>query len=165
MKIPDSLLKAVDTLPVNSVSIGYSELVLFKSSDLSKEQIGYRSHGQTGASLIGSNDGEWLADWYVIGYDSLCGDPFLVDTSDANLPVMTAMHGEGFWNPETVASTFGGFAEALLLLVALAKGREHPVGLESNPISEKERQTFLTQINKVTGNDANYWSLLTRESK
>ncbi|MBL8022238.1 MAG: hypothetical protein JNM27_21360 [Leptospirales bacterium] len=165
MKIPDSLIKAVDNLPLNSVSLGYSEIILFKSTELAQRQVGYRSHGLTGESLLGENDGDWLAEWFVIGYDSLCGDPFLVDTSDSKLPVLNAMHGEGSWNPDIVSTTFDGFSEALLVLEKLAKGREHPVGLESNPISEKERTRFLAQVARLAGTESNYWSLITRVPK
>jgi hypothetical protein len=163
MKIPKPLIKAIDRLPVSAVSIGYSGIVLLNSADLPANQVGYRTHGQTGASLVGSKPSDWRDAWFVIGSDSMCGDPFIVDTAQQALPVMTAMHGQGEWNPEIIATSLVGFAEAVALLARLAKGRESPVALQSNPVSQAERRAFLDQVRKVTGLNAPYWSQLTRQ--
>ncbi len=39
----------------------------------------------------------------MIGTDEDLGDPFFVDLAEPELPVLTATHGAGSWDPEPVA--------------------------------------------------------------
>jgi hypothetical protein len=59
--------------------------------------------------FTGENAGDWKRDWFVIACEDLLGDPIFVDLSEPGLPVFTAAHGEGEWNPVLIASSLRGF--------------------------------------------------------
>jgi hypothetical protein len=80
-----------------------AEYELALPDELAELQLGY-SVGTDGASLVGG-DGGWQPGWVVIGTDVLLGDPLFVDIGDARLPVLTAMHGMGEWDPTPVAES------------------------------------------------------------
>ena len=42
-----------------------------------------------------------------MGYDADLGDPYFVDTRLESLPVFTAMHGTGSWDPSEVSCSLG----------------------------------------------------------
>jgi hypothetical protein len=70
--------------------------------ELGELQVGY-GVGPDGEDLTGDAPGDWRPSWLVIGTDEDLGDPVFVDLDDANLPVFTAMHGAGTWDPRPVA--------------------------------------------------------------
>ncbi len=72
------------------------------ADELGKLQLGFRVH-PSGRDLTGRKKGDWLPTWVVIGTDEDVGDPLFVDVADDDLPVFTAMHGQGSWDPEEVA--------------------------------------------------------------
>lgn len=86
---------------------------LFTREEFEEGQIAY-SVDQEGNSLIGNNEGDWKESWYVIGYDEDLGDPIFVDIRNKNYPVMTAMHGEGDWDPEVIFSSLDEFIKYVL---------------------------------------------------
>ncbi len=108
-------------------------------------QVGY-SVSPEGQSLIGDKQGDWLENWIVIGHEEQCGDPIFIDKSAPNFPVYTAMHGEGSWDPEQIAASLDGFRKALSAITRIARGRENPVGLENNPLSQSDRDSALAEI-------------------
>ncbi len=86
---------------------GYEIEVEFVDPDeLEAGQLGY-AHAPDGRSLI-EPDG-WRAEWLVVALDQLLGDPIFVDTSDGSLPVATAAHGEGVWDPLPLARSLEDF--------------------------------------------------------
>ena len=74
---------------------------------LDEAQLGY-AVAPDGTSLVGAT-GAWQANWLVVGYETLCGDPIFVDLADERLPVFTAPHGMGVWTPTQVASSLAEF--------------------------------------------------------
>ena len=52
---------------------------------------------------------DWQPQWFVIGMETLIGDPVFVDLDDPNLPVFTAMHGMGSWRAVRLAPSLEGF--------------------------------------------------------
>jgi hypothetical protein len=46
--------------------------------------------------------------------DEKLGDPIFIDINNKSYPVMTAMHGEGDWEPELMFSSLNNFLEAIL---------------------------------------------------
>ena len=132
-------------VPFDSVSLGYRELTLVPPGELDAAQVGYRV-APDGADLTGEADGDWRAEWLVVGHDELAGDPLFVDTRDPALPVYTAVHGEGAWEPELVSTSFQRFAAALGLLRGVAAGREDPTALEASPVPEAERERVVRAI-------------------
>ncbi len=86
------------TLKIETISIH-----LFSRDEIEEGQLGY-SLDDKGNSLVGNTEGDWKETWYVIGFDEDLGDPIFVDITNENYPIMTAMHGEGEWDPEVMFS-------------------------------------------------------------
>jgi hypothetical protein len=142
------------------ISIGYQTIRIFLPNEVEPMQVGY-SVSREGRSLIGSQEGDWLAQWKVIGCEEMCGDPIFIDESQDGFPVFTAVHGEGHWDPKKIAISMKSFGEALTNLAVLAKGREFPTAFEGNPVTESERRTFLDAIERNNpGIDLEFWELL-----
>ena len=149
-----------EALGFNTVSFGYSGITLFAPGELDKQQIGY-SRGADGQSFCDGRLGSWQPQWLVIGQDTLVGDPFIVDTSHPSSRVMTAMHGEGPWNPYQIARSLDVFGETLRTIRQIAVGREYPVALEKNPLPEAERDKVLDEINRLNGGaiEMDFWKI------
>jgi hypothetical protein len=144
----------------SDTSFGYCTIHVYRSPELESAQIGY-SIGTNGESLTGDKDGDWSSNWLVIGYDDTCGDPLFIDTSEEGYPVYTAMIGQGRWDRQCIAVSITGFAQALSAIAAVAKGREHPVALEQNPLTQSESDTVLASIRQQNPNmDVRFWENL-----
>ena len=126
------------------ISLGYNEINFLSSESLEEEQIGY-SFDSNGKSLVTDREGDWKKEWIVIASDQM-GDPFLIDTSSSSLTVLSAVHGEGSWEPFVVAESLEKFKGIIAILLRVSRKRSDPVTLERNPITEKERQTALAEI-------------------
>lgn len=118
-----------------SVSFGYTTVNLYPTEELEDAQVGY-SVSDSGESFTGEKEGDWRKEWFVIGSEDLCGDPIFVELTKPELPVFTAIHGEGDWNPVLIASSFKAFINALEEIEHVAQGRQNPVELERNQVSE-----------------------------
>lgn len=141
-------------------SFGYETIRVFQAPELPSLQVGY-SVKPTGECLIGDGDGDWHKRWLVVGYEELCGDPIFIDTSEEGFPVYTAIHGEGRWDAKRIAVSLDGFGRALLAVADIAKGRESPVALENNPLTETERETTLAVIRRDNPDvDLEFWEIL-----
>ena len=134
-----------DFLPV---TLGYGTVDLLQPEQLVEAQVGY-AVDPAGRSLLGQQDGAWLATWLVVATEDLVGDPIFVDTAAPEWPVYTAAHGEGTWAPELVADSFASFVAALDLIRSLVRNRETPVALERHPISPIERHQVLGEIGRL----------------
>lgn len=125
--------------------------------ELEKAQIGY-SVDLTGNSLTGKNSRDWDENWLVIGYEDLCGDPLLIDIEDKNYSVFTAIHGEGIWETTLIADSFEKFIKNIECIKDISTGRENPVKLENNPISEAEKKKILKEISRNNPKtDVSFW--------
>lgn len=118
-------LELRSAVPFQSVSLGYMRVTLFKPDKLAKVQIGY-SVGPEGEKLTGSEKGDWKDTWFVIADEDQCGDPIFVDLASKDLPVYTAVHGEGDWEPELIADSFQGFIQSLEQVRSVSMKRESP---------------------------------------
>ena len=147
----DQYIEIRRNVTLGQVSFGYQTVRLFPVEELEEAQVGY-CIDPSGAILTGENEGDWKHSWLVIGYEELCGDPFFADLNEKELPVFTAAHGEGMWNPVMVASSFGGFIESLNEIRRISHGRDNPVALEKNPLPEVERERVLNKIAELNGN-------------
>jgi hypothetical protein len=91
----------------------------------------------------------------------LCGDPIFIDTSEEGFPVYTAIHGEGRWDAKQIAVSLEGFGRALSPVADIAKGREYPVALENNPLTQFEKESTLAAIRRDNpGVDLEFWEIL-----
>ncbi|WP_276501585.1 hypothetical protein [Terrimonas pollutisoli] len=139
---------------IADVSLGYNEINFFQADTLEDEQVGY-SFDTAGKSLTTGQEGDWQKEWIAIASDQM-GDPFIVDTSSTNLRVLSAAHGEGAWEPFIVADNLGSFKSIISILNDVSKKRTNPVDLEKNPITEKERQNALREIEQQNP-DSELW--------
>ena len=74
---------------INDIEIGLSIIHLYSKEEFDDAQIGYR------VTKKGEKINEWIGEnFYVIGNDSCCGDPIIVDISDDNLPVYNMFHDD-----------------------------------------------------------------------
>ena len=71
-------------IPVEKVSCGYRAVTLFSEAELEDAQIGY-SIGEGGEDVTGESDGDWRANWLVIGDEDVCGDPIFVDLTERQI--------------------------------------------------------------------------------
>jgi len=80
----------------------------------------------------------------------------MLDTSSGE--VLTAMHGQGEWDPDRTASSVDGFFAALEAFRELAsvEGREDP---ESEPVPRDELDRFLAKVREADpGADLDWWT-------
>lgn len=149
------------TLPNSEVSFGCGGLHLFDVSELESSQVGY-SVASDGTSLCGDPDGAWKASWMVIGYETACGDPLFVETADPALPVLTAIHGVGSWDPVAVSISLSAFWKSLEEFAGISAGRGNPVELSASPLSEDERGVFLSRISALNNGriEMEFWNVL-----
>lgn len=161
MTIPPQYGAWFRALGFSEISYGVGGLKLFAPEELEKHQTGY-SRSPEGKSLCDGAPGSWRPEWVAIGYETGLGDPIFLDTSVPGFPVMTAMHGEGSWEPEMIARSIEDFAAALRAFNQVATGREHPVALEQNPLSPQERDRALQQIRGGQGDEIvmDFWDVL-----
>jgi hypothetical protein len=117
---------------------------------LEEAQLGY-SVGESGEDFTGNKAGDWKRSWLVIAYEDSLGEPLFVDLNAEELPVYTAAHGEGAWNPVLVASSLRGFIAALKEVERISNGRSNPVQAQRNLLSEKERERVLSRIGELNG--------------
>lgn len=80
-------------------------------------QVGFRTHGHSGESLVSDTDGGWNSDWYVLAMTGL-DDPIFIATREAEsgYPVYTAAHGAGRWDATQIAPSLAAFSRLLAAL-------------------------------------------------
>ncbi|RMQ98924.1 hypothetical protein ALP94_01278 [Pseudomonas savastanoi pv. glycinea] len=96
-----------------------------KPDRLDDFQAGFRTHGNTGESLVSDTEGEWNPDWYVLALTGL-DDPVFIAATEAQsgYPVYTAPHGAGRWDAIQIAPSIIAFRR---LLEALAEVNDDAV--------------------------------------
>src|ERR1041385_6324606 len=109
MPPPPEYVPWLESLGFNEISFGYGGLKLFLPGELDDGQVGY-SRSREGDSLCDGAAGSWKPEWTAIGYETLMGNPIILDMSGSSLRVATAMHGEGAWEPDPIATSLRAFA-------------------------------------------------------
>ncbi|MBP6323386.1 MAG: SMI1/KNR4 family protein [Chitinophagales bacterium] len=137
-----------------NISIGYSELNFLKADNIKSGQIGF-SIDKSGKPLISKKPGDWKKNWIVIATDDL-GDPIFVDSDNTNLSVFISQHGQGAWKETYIASSLEIFKEILSDLKRLSIGRDNPIQIEKNPITEIELNNFLAKC-KTKNTEIDIW--------
>lgn len=161
MNLPSRYNEVRSALPVNPVTYGCSGIKLFGAGETEQGQVGY-SVAPDGNSLCSHDPGTWRPNWTVIGYETACGDPLFIDTDDSALPVLTAIHGEGSWEPQPVATSFDAFVRSLEEFARISEGRSNPVERDNNPLSPAERDSFLRRVAELDGSqfEPDFWAVL-----
>ena len=161
MNLPSRYNEVRAALRIHEVSFGCGGIKLFGTAEIDEAQIGY-SVARDGKSLCSRDPGAWRPNWTVIGYETGCGDPLFIDTDDPALPVLTAIHGEGDWDPQPVATSIAVFAQAFDEFARLSEGRSNPVERDNNPLSADERDSYLQRMAKLNGKQLHpdFWAVL-----
>ena len=92
---------------ISDIEIGVSVIHLYSEDEFENAQIGYRKN-KNGEEIT-----DWIGDnYYVIGHDSCCGDPIVVDASDKNYPVYSLFHDD--WSAlDKITNSFKDYQEIL----------------------------------------------------
>lgn len=149
-----ALENILEELHLESFDYGCFEFSLPPPTGVEEFQVGY-AVDSSGNTLVGAGEGDWRENWIVFARD-FSGDPVFVDIDQPNLPVFTALHGEGTWSPWEIAPSIKAFATVLCAAKTLALGRESPIALGSNPIADHEREAFQALV-KANGVSHDYW--------
>jgi hypothetical protein len=159
MSMPQEYSAWLQSLGFTEISFGYAGIKLLLPEELEEGQTGY-SISSDNQPLCNGEEGAWKPQWLVIGSDTLVGDPIILNTS--NSTIMSAVHGEGVWEPFPIAGGFSAFALALNAVQKASAGRENPVALESNPLPEAERKKIVQSIADANGEEINleFWELI-----
>jgi hypothetical protein len=160
MIIPERYRSVRKAIP-EEVNFGCGGIKLLALPEIERGQVGY-SIAADGTSLCSGQDGAWQSCWVVIGYDMACGDPLFIDTDSAALPVFTAIHGQGAWQPNPVATSPEIFAKCLDEFSKIAAGRANPVERDDNPLTDEERKQFLDRLAELnqTSKAPEFWDAL-----
>ncbi len=90
-------IKKIFDRKISDVEIGLNSIHLFSKDEIDDAQVGYRVNFEKVPIK------EWIGDsYYVIGEDSLCGDPIIVDIANKNLPIYHMFHDK--WDSLTLIS-------------------------------------------------------------
>ena len=135
-----------------NISLGFSEINIFKLENIEKEQIGY-SVSEKGKSLVGEKSGDWKKSWIVIATDNM-GDPIFVDIEKPNFPVFITEHGNGKWEENYLAISIENFSKILNDLKKISIKREN-----ENEI-ENDLEIFLSKTKENNkGMYVEYWEI------
>jgi len=159
--VPTKFIEIHGSLPEKTINFGCGGLELYEVDELPQKQIGY-SVSKSGESFCGNSEGDWKPSWIVIGHELTCGDPIILDTSSPDLPVLTDAHGNGSWQPQTIATSVDAFAACFNRFIDVSTGRSNPVEREAHPVTDGERNDFLAHIAKYNGTDSppEFWDVL-----
>ncbi len=98
---------------------------LLPAEELVEEQKGF-ALDDGGEAIVQQSANGWKPTWIIIGHSALLGDPYFLDTSQADAegdcPVYTAMSGTDTWKPKLCASSFAMFLRILAVGMAVAEG-------------------------------------------
>ncbi len=81
---------------------------------------------------------------------------------ERRIPVFSAIHGEGVWEPTIVAPSLSVFAQCIKELQGFAAGRTNPVELDANPPTLEQQAQFLRVIRSLTNGDLDplgFWAV------
>ena len=145
LQLPAELAALYAQGPAAGTSIPWAgeDLQVFSFEELPDTQAGYRWRGPREAQ---TRDAGWSSNWVVIA--AAGGDPFIVDTSKAQCPVLFARHGAGAWSPVEIASTLQDFIERLVVFEGVLLGRS-PEDIWDD--DDGLRREFLDAIEREVG--------------
>lgn len=118
----------------------YVNIDIFSFEQLNKHQLGY-SVDPEGNSLITKEEGSWKRNWVVIAYDTLCGDPIIVDINEEGYPVSILFHGLGSWEAGSfLSNSMSSFTNSLKEVTYLLDKKNKQI------IGKKDFESMLKRI-------------------
>ena len=122
-------------------------ITVYELEEIEQRQVGYHC-AEGGRGLVGP--GKWEPQWIVIGHDDLSGDPIFLDVSKSELPVFTAMHGQGSWEAELIAQSTTGFFASLKLVE----------DVQSGLLTRDSGLAKVAELNRENDVDMEFWAVL-----
>ncbi|MBD7944122.1 SMI1/KNR4 family protein [Psychrobacillus sp. Sa2BUA9] len=114
----------------------YVDFEVFFFEQLGKYQVGY-SFDLDGNSLITGEEGSWDDNWIVIAYESLCGDPIIIDLNEEGYPVSLLLHGLGSWGTNSfLANSMDSFINILKEIKCFLEEKELLLGKQSIKVND-----------------------------
>lgn len=154
---PDRVYELLSDFELADVYFGSEGFRIFSTSEIPDGQLGYARHPD-GSDLTGIHEGDWRANWIVFGCDTSVGDPYFVDVDDPNLPVFTAMHGAGAWEPEAVSGSLEAFLGCLKYLKTVSSGDYAQIEPDETTLVDEEALAKLeAQLNGLNGGGS-FWT-------
>ncbi len=142
---------------LSEIFFGSQGFLIYVPEDLEKEQLGYSVHPD-GSDLTGSKTGDWQKEWVVFGRETTLGEPFFVDTAQESLPVYTAMHGMGSWEPSQVSPGLSGFLSSLAHLKQVSPVGYSRIDPDETTITNRDELEALQQKLNELNNEEYFWS-------
>ena len=133
----------------------FINIEMFPFEQLDEYQVGY-SVDSDGNSLITDEEDTWDEHWIVIAYESLCGDPIIIELNEDRYPVSLLMHGMGSWdNGIYLADSLESFLKSIIELADVLTEKQVLKGKYN--IQHKELKVLLNNIVEIS-NSANFES-------
>lgn len=142
---PAPYLSRLDSVPVRRVEVGHQTVELIGPDRIEEAQEGFAVDAD-GNDLTGSEPDRWKPSWLVVAIEESAGDPVFVDTADDALPVYTVGHDMDWSEPERIADSFEGFADALAWVHEAAGGGKSVVELEEDPLPDEDLDRLVGRI-------------------
>lgn len=131
----------------------YVNIEIFSFEQLDEFQIGY-SVDPDGNSLVSDDEDTWDENWVVIAYETLCGDPIIIELNEEGYPVSLLMHGMDSWdNGSYLADSMESFLNILKEIVYFLTEKQVLKGKLN--IQNKELKAILINIIEMS-NSANF---------
>jgi hypothetical protein len=161
MILPERYWEVRSSHGFDQIDFGVGGILLFKAAEIEAGQLGYSKHPD-GSSLCSGKSGAWQRSWIVVGHETACGDPLIVDVSDPALPILTDFHGQEEWQPSCIAISLDAFVSSLKEFANIASGRSTPIQRDANPVAAAERHDVLARISEVNHGRAHmdFWDAL-----
>ena len=132
---------------------GMASIKIADKDNFEKLQLGFRSNGKEVDNLVSNEPNNWKPSWYVIGKDTMLGDPFFIDTNDNC--VYHVGHDCDYDNDTTkLASNINVFISMLEIVDKNLNGID---GLDVNKKIELVQQTISEMKNLDPGIDMDYF--------
>ncbi len=130
---------------IKKVDLVAGEIYLFSKENLLKEQIGYVYDYQK--NIIN----EWIGiNFVIIGYDSTCGDPIIMDSNYKQLPIYTMQHDD--WSTlKPISDSYDEFLKIMSIL------QQEKIDINT---SLKKRINILKKISKISTNNLDSWKTI-----
>jgi hypothetical protein len=140
---------------------GFKQVVT--QNELNKAQLGFGMSelGQPASSddVSGEEKGCWQTSWQVFARDTELGDPYFVDTNQAELPVYTGFLAKAGWEVESVATSLVSYIACMQLL--FEHGQQSQAQFFPDPssvIDEAILQRLQQQLIEISGCQQ-FWQL------
>lgn len=131
----------------------YVNIEIFSFEQLDEFQIGY-SVDPDGNSLVSDDEDTWDENWVVIAFETLCGDPIIIELNEGGYPVSLLMHGMDSWdNGSYLADSMESFLNILKEIVYFLTEKQVLKGKLN--IQNKELKAILINIIEIS-NSANF---------